>query len=166
MKNIIKIAPLTMEAFASFGDVLEANGAPSFMINQNRCARYHDLANLDFIGEEARANISMAHSQPYRLPFELEMVERHPLGSQAFIPLSEQPYLVIVAEDNNGVPGMPQAFLTNGKQGVNYHRNTWHGTLTPLDTAQSFAIIDRVGKGVNVEEHHFEIPFEVTNISE
>ena len=90
------------------------------------------------------------------------MVERHPLGSQAFFPLNDQPFLVIVAPDDGGTPGRPRAFLTNGRQGVNYHRNTWHGILTPLDREQRFLIVDRKGEGDNLEEFFFERPFLIT----
>jgi ureidoglycolate lyase len=162
MTRNLKITPLTAEAFAPYGDVIETHGTGSFKINNGMCDRHHDLAKLDFIGEGARANISLAKSQPYRLPLTVPMLERHPLGSQAFMPLSEKPYLVVVARDQDGVPVNPQAFLTNGRQGVNYHRNVWHGVLTPLDDAQTFLIVDRTGKGDNLQEHHFDEPFVVT----
>jgi len=155
----LSIAPLNASDFAPFGDVLAFDDGPSFQINQGMCDRYHDLARLDFAGEGARPNISLALGRPYALPLTLSMVERHPLGSQAFYPLSDQPFLVIVAEDIDGAPGRPLAFLTNGRQGVNYHRNIWHGVLTPLDHEQRFLIVDREGEGVNLEEHHFETPY-------
>lgn len=157
----IEIQLLTKAAFAPFGDVLEIDGVPSFFINRGMCGRYHDLARLDFIGEGGRANISLARSKPYALPLELDMVERHPLGSQAFIPLSARPFLVIVAGDDNGVPQHPQAFLTRPGLGVNYHRNTWHGVLTPLGEEADFVIVDRTGDGDNLEEHFFETPYRV-----
>lgn len=159
----IEIKPLTSEAFASFGDLVEFSGEPSFQINQGMCDRFHDLANLDFIGEEPRANISLGRARPYHLPLTLKMMERHPLGSQAFIPLNEQPFLIVVAGDASGQPDKPCAFLSNGAQGVNYHRNTWHGILTPLYHEQPFLIVDREGKGNNLEEYHFSEPFLITH---
>ena len=126
------------------------------------CDRFHDLARLDFAGEGARPNISLGLSKPYPLPMTLSMVERHPLGSQAFVPLSEHPFLVVVASDRNGVPERPKAFMTNGRQGVNYHRNIWHGVLTPVTETQSFLIVDREGEGDNLEEYHFKTPYTIT----
>lgn len=155
----MSIRPLTADAFAPFGDVLEIRGDPSFQINRGMCDRYHDLADLEFAGEGAEPNISLALSRPFSLPLELGMVERHPLGSQAFFPLNDQPFLVIVAPDEEGSPGKPLAFLTNGRQGVNYHRNVWHGILTPLDRQQSFLIVDRKGAGDNLQEYFFEAPY-------
>jgi ureidoglycolate lyase len=89
------------------------------------------------------------------------MVERHPLGSQAFLPMSLEPFLVIVAPDEGGTPGRPLAFRTAPGQGVNLGRGTWHGVLTPLAAPGLFAVIDRIGDGANLEEHWFEAPYAV-----
>jgi ureidoglycolate lyase len=101
----IDIRPLTREAFAPFGDVLETEGAHNFPINAGKCVRYHDLAKIETTGEKARPMISLLRGEPYPLPLELTMVERHPFGSQAFIPLSEHPFLVVVAEETSDGPG-------------------------------------------------------------
>ena len=87
------------------------------------------------------------------------MVERHPLGSQAFIPLSAQPFLVVVASDLDDRPQQPLAFLTTPGQGVNYRRGIWHGVLTPLGQDADFVIVDRAGEGNNLEEYYFEEPY-------
>lgn len=156
MSGVIHTAPLAVESFAPFGDVIEAAGAPTMMINRDMCGRYHDLASLDFSGEAAQPGISLFQAQARALPYELDMMERHPLGSQAFLPMSADPFLVIVAEDRNGRPDEPKAFLTRPGQGVNYHRGTWHGVLTPLHAPGLFAVVDRIGPGDNLEEHWFE----------
>lgn len=155
----IDIRTLTREAFAPFGEVLETEGAPSFPINAGKCVRYHDLAKIETTGENARPMISLLRGEPYSLPLELNMVERHPLGSQAFIPLSEYPFLVVVAEETANGPGQPIAFRTAPGQGVNISRNVWHGILTPLDGISEFAVVDRGGEGINLEEHFYEQPF-------
>lgn len=152
---------LTQAGFAPFGDVIEAAGDPGMLINQGMCGRYHDLAKLDFAGDDARAGISIFQAQPYDLPLDLKMMERHPLGSQAFIPMTAEPFLVIVAEDDGGRPADPLAFLTRPGQGVNYHRDVWHGVLTPLKHPALFAVIDRIGEGDNLQEHWFEIPHRI-----
>ncbi|TPE52698.1 ureidoglycolate lyase [Amaricoccus solimangrovi] len=165
MSREIAAEPLTPEAFAPFGDVIEARGAPSFRINGGMCDRHHDLARLDFTGPgNPRANISIGFGRPYALPLRLTLVERHPLGSQAFVPMTEDPFLVIVAPDENGVPGRPRAFLTAPGQGVNYLRNTWHGVLTPLGRASNFLIVDRVGGGNNLEEFSYAEPWIVNAV--
>ena len=128
----INATPLTAEAFAKFGDVISMGAAPDKIINQGNCERYHDLAELAFT-ETGRAGISLFNATPRKLPYQLEMMERHPLGSQAFLPLHEYPFLVVVAEDNNGKPKNVRAFITPPSIGINYHRNIWHGVLTPLE---------------------------------
>jgi len=155
----IALQPLTADAFAPFGDVLEATGEPDKIINAGMCGRFHDLANLDFTGKGARAGINLFRSKARTLPYTLDMVERHPLGSQAFIPMSSDQFMVIVAPDDGGTPGTPLAFLSGPGQGVNYHRNTWHGVLTPLVDNALFAVVDRIGDGSNLEEHTFDEPW-------
>ncbi len=157
MKREVSIEPLTPAAFRPYGDVLEASGAPSMTINRGMCDRYHDLADLDF-AQGGRAGISIFKGKHYTLPLRLEMLERHPLGSQAFLPTTPEPFLVIVAADDDGRPAEPKAFMTFPGQGVNYHRGTWHGVLTPLVAAQFF-VVDWVGTGNNLEEHWFDEPF-------
>ncbi|MBN9670077.1 ureidoglycolate lyase [Roseibium aggregatum] len=161
MTTDILIEPLTEDTFAVFGEVLEARGEPAKIINQGKCGRYHDLAALDFAGEEARAGISLFLSEKRTLPYRLEMVERHPLGSQAFLPMTQEPFLVIVCPDEAGKPGRPRAFVTAPGQGVNFYRNTWHGVLTPLSDPGLFAVVDRIGDGDNLEEFWFETPYRV-----
>jgi len=156
----IRPVPLTACAFAAFGEVLDTAGAPDKLINQGLCARFHDRATLDF-GPEGRAAISLFEALPRSLPYRLEMVERHPEGSQAFLPMTQNPFLVIVAPDKGSRPGTPQAFLTAPGQGVNYRRGTWHGVLTPLHAPGLFAVVDRIGPGANLEEHWFDTPFTV-----
>lgn len=151
--------PLTQADFAPFGDVLTLKDSPDKIINQGMCGRHHDLATLDFT--DGRAGISLFNATPRSLPYTVDMVERHPDGSQAFIPLNFAPFLVIVAADLDGVPDTPLAFLTSPGQGINFYRNTWHGVLTPLSDPGLFAVIDRIGGGDNLEEFWFDAPFTV-----
>ena len=157
--TVLTPRPLTQADFEPFGDVIELRAQPDKIINQGMCGRHHDLAMLDFA--DGRAGISLFDAEPRALPLTLDMVERHPEGSQAFIPMSRHPFLVIVAPDESGTPGEPRAFLTAPGQAVNYHRNTWHGVLTPLHAPGLFAVVDRIGSAPNLEEHWFDTPYEV-----
>lgn len=151
--QILSPLPLTADAFAPFGDVLDATG-DFRLINEGLCQRHHDRATLDF-GPGGRAGISIFNATPRALPYDFTLVERHPEGSQAFVPLSQHPFLVIVAPDDNGTPGSPRAFVTNGAQGINLHRGTWHGVLTPLHAPGLFAVVDRIGPTPNLEEYRY-----------
>ena len=157
----ISTEPLTPNAFAPFGDVLDTDGDPDKLINQGLCGRYHDRARLDF--GDGRAGVSLFNAEPRTLPYRLEMMERHPDGSQCFVPMTAAPFLVIVAPDMGGSPGTPRAFLTRAGQAVNFHRGTWHGVLTPLSAPGLFAVIDRIGSGPNLEEHWFPDPYLITS---
>ncbi|SMX39296.1 ureidoglycolate lyase [Octadecabacter ascidiaceicola] len=154
--NHVKALPLTADAFAPFGDVLDCSGEADKMINQGLCGRFHDRAELDFT--DGQAGISLFNAQPRSFPYTLDMMERHPDGSQAFIPMTEHSFLVIVAQDNNGVPDNLQAFITKSGQAINYHRNIWHGVCTPLASPGLFAVVDRIGSGENLQEHWFDDP--------
>lgn len=151
----LRPAPLTPEAFAPFGEVLDATG-DFRLINAGLCQRHHDRARLDF--GDARAGISIFQAQPRALPYDFDLIERHPEGSQAFLPMTEHPFLVIVA---TGPDATPQAFLTNGAQGINLHRGTWHGVLAPLHAPGLFAVVDRIGTTANLEEHRYPTPWTV-----
>lgn len=158
MTLTIHSEPLTARAFAPFGDVLECSGAVDKVINAGMCDRFHDRARLDF-GPEGRAGISIFRARARALPYTCDLLERHPEGSQAFIPMSEAPWRIIVAPDAGGLPGTPRAFAPAPGQGVNFLRNTWHGVLTPLAEPGLFAVIDRIGDTPNLEEHFLSDPF-------
>ena len=165
MTNLLHAVPITAEGFAPFGDLLDVSGAPDKIINQGLCGRFHDRAKLDF-GQNGRAGISLFHAEPRSFPLQLDMVERHPDGSQAFIPMTYDGFLVIVARDQGNRPARPQAFLTAPGQAINFHRGTWHGVLTPLSAPGLFAVVDRIGEGPNLEEHWFDTPFIVEPVTE
>ena len=151
--------PLTAEAFAPFGEVIAATTPDPKIINQGKCKRHHDLASLDFM--EGRAGVSIFHAEPRSLPYTLNLLERHPEGSQCFMPMSMDPFLVIVAEDAGDTPGQVHAFITKAGQGINFHRGTWHGVLTPLHAPGLFAVIDRIGEGPNLQEYPLENPLRI-----
>ncbi|WP_424985281.1 ureidoglycolate lyase [Microbulbifer sp. S227A] len=153
MSRDITIQPITVGAFAPFGDLIDCAGDPDKIINQGQCGRYHDRARLDF--SDGRAGLSLFNANPRALPLVLDMVERHPDGSQAFVPMTHVPFLVVVAPDQDGAPGRPVAFRTEPGQAVNYHKGTWHGVLTPLHAPGLFAVVDRIGTGANLQEHWF-----------
>jgi ureidoglycolate lyase len=157
---IIPTEPLTAAAFAPFGDVLDATG-DFRLINAGLCQRHHDRARIDVAPEvraENRPGISIFKAEPRSLPYSFDLIERHPEGSQAFIPMSEHSFLVIVSA---GPDSMPRAFLTNGAQGINLHRGTWHGVLAPLHAPGLFAVVDRIGPRANLEEYRYPEPFTV-----
>lgn len=155
----IKAEPATPKTFANFGDLLDAKGSADMIINKGLCKRHHDRAQID-VKDGGRMGVSIFEAMPQKLPYELTMMERHPLGSQCFIPMSEHPFLVTVAEDDNNAPAMPLAFIIPAHTGVNVHRNIWHGVLTPLHHPGLFAVIDRVeGKGDNLQEHELNPPY-------
>ena len=161
MTRILTARPLTRENFGPFGEVIETEGAQHYPINGGMTERYHDLARVEVEGPGARVLVSIFRGQPYAFPLRLGLVERHPLGSQAFMPLGPGRFLVAVCHDGPNGPERPEVFVTRPGQGVSYPRNTWHAVLTPIGEPQDFLVVDRGGEGVNLEEFRFEEPWDV-----
>ena len=149
----LKAEPLTADAFAPFGDVMDARTSASFPINAGRTQRHHDLATVETLGENAHTLINIFVSQPITLPLALTFLERHPQGSQAFMPLHEERFIVVVAPPGEHIdPSDVRAFVTDGRQGVNYHAGTWHAIQSVLEREGEFLVVDRGGEGNNCDE--------------
>ena len=150
MDNKLVIQPLSSAGFAAFGDVIEFEGHDSFPINKGMADRYHALAEIELAGEQAHAIISLVDSRKFELPRKVDHLEHHPLGSQAFLPLDASPFIVAVCPAGNA-PELDklQAFVTNGRQGINYRLGTWHHVLLTPYAAMRFICVDRSGPGDN-----------------
>jgi len=149
--------PLTPGSFAPFGDVIEAAAGRVAAMNAGRFERFHDLCDVD-PGDDGRVAVSIARCRLITdLPYRIELVERHPLGSQAFIPLTPCRLLVVVAPPADTVVASDlRAFVSNGHQGINYRRGTWHMPLIAFEAGQEFLVIDRAGGEANCDEHRLE----------
>ena len=160
--KVLTVKLLTREAFAPFGDVIDLDGAQRFLINGGTTERYHDLAKVDVYDQGGRPLINVFRGQPRVLPFEVKMLERHPLGSQAFIPLDKRPYAVVVAQEGRLEPDGLRAFVTRGWQGVNYAKGVWHHPLIALKAITDFVVVDRGGEGQNLQEQALPQPVWLT----
>ena len=149
--RLLRHEPLTREAFRPFGDVIAMEGAAHYTINQGFTERFNDLYAVDVALEGGATNVSLFLGQPRPSPIAIKLMERHPLGSQAFVPLQDRPWLVLVAGDVHDFASYC-AFTATGRQGINYARNVWHHPLLVLDADSRFLIIDRKGPGTNLEE--------------
>lgn len=163
--RVLDVRPLTIETFEPFGSVIEPDNAAAIrLINNGTTTRFHDLADVDVGAQGGRPLISLFRGKPFAPPIAIRMMERHPLGSQAFMPLQGRPFLVVVAPDAAGRPGRPEAFLATGRQGVNYARDTWHHPLLSLGDISDFLVVDRGGEGGNLEEAEFDAPYLITEV--
>ncbi|HEV3424624.1 MAG TPA: ureidoglycolate lyase [Paraburkholderia sp.] len=148
----LQMERLTRAAFAPFGDVIELDGARHFPINGGTTERYHDLATVDVGEQGGRPLINLFRAQPRALPIEINLMERHPLGSQAFLPLAQVSYVVVVAPAGEFDPAQMRAFWTGGWQGVNYAKGVWHHPLLALERVSDFVVVDRGGEQPNCDE--------------
>jgi ureidoglycolate lyase len=145
------LVPLERAAFAPFGEVIAPDERlPHYDINAGTAHRYHALATAEALGAGARTVLSRLRAEPRALPFEVAMLERHPHGSQAFVPLDPGIRFVVVVSESP--EAAPRAFLAERGAGVNYRRGTWHHPLIVLDRPGDFLVVDRDGPGDNCEE--------------
>ena len=143
--------PLTAQAFAPFGSVIEASDAAVKLdINQGHAVRYDRLAEVDAADGGGTAAISLFRARPLA-ELVLRVFERHPLGSQSFVPLTGKPYLVAVAPAGPFDPDSIRLFRAEGHQGVHYRKGVWHHFLLVL-AESDFLVVDRTGPGDNCEE--------------
>ena len=153
----LNLKPLTSDAFAPFGDVIQKQGHYPEEINYGQTRKYARLAGIDTADEGGEPAVHIYRSRPISLPFRIEMMECHPLGSQAFMPLHKRPFLVVVAPASDRLSFESiQGFFTNGEQGVNIHKGAWHHYQLSLDEISDYLVIDRSGSGDNRIEQHLE----------
>jgi len=149
--------PLTRARFAPYGDVVDASHDDVNSMNEARFERFDDLCKVDMAGGDVAISVTRCRAAT-RLPLRIDMVERHPLGSQAFIPLTPCRMVVVVAPPGEAVDAHDlRAFVTNGRQGINYHRGTWHMPLIAFDAGQQFLIVDRRAGEPNCEQHDLDV---------
>ncbi|WP_438995833.1 ureidoglycolate lyase [Candidatus Puniceispirillum sp.] len=152
----LSVQPLTKGAFAPYGTVIETDGAQQISINQGTTTRFDALAQIDVAYEGGIPIISLFRGTRRSSPIEISMLERHPLGSQAFMPLANHDWLVVVAAGNadDSAPDFDRlvCFRATGSQGVSYDRGTWHHPLLILEESQDFLVMDRSGNGHNLDE--------------
>ena len=152
----LDIRPLTPETFTSFGDVITTSSAETISINEGTTQRFHNLAKVDVADEDGATLLNIFRGQPRERPIHIRMMERHPLGSQAFYPLAPHPYLIVTAKtEGPPTPSDFHAFRATGTQGINYAKGIWHHPLLVLEPNHEFMVIDRGGPGNNLEEHWF-----------
>ena len=154
--RMLTFQPLTKAAFAPYGTVIETRDAKQISINQGTTTRFDALAKIDVSREGGTPIISLFRGTRRPSPIEICLLERHPLGSQAFMPLSDHDWLVVVAPGNadDSAPdfGSLVCFRATGAQGVSYDRGTWHHPLLVLEESQDFLVMDRSGDGHNLDE--------------
>ena len=156
----LAVEPLTAHEFAPCGDVVAApGGAPFHTINGGFGKRFDGLATIDTSAAAGSVAVAIVRALPRAFPLQVVMLERHRLGSQAFVPLARQPYLVVVAPAA-AAPALSslRCFLCASGQGVNYAPGTWHHPLLAIGAESDFLVIDRAGPPgeIDCEEHWFE----------
>jgi ureidoglycolate lyase len=157
--NKLLVEPLTKDAFSPFGDVIELDGAHGMPTNAGTAKSFRDLSRVDFDDEEGRASISVLRASPRTMPVRISALERHPLGSQAFLPLRDATFMIVVAAPGEFDPTTMRAFVTRGWQGVNYRKGVWHHALICLGAESDFVVVDRAGVSANFEEVTLDAPF-------
>lgn len=168
MSRTVRAAPLSVEGFAPFGDVVSAGLRAGTAANQGTAVRFDRCARLETSRPGAPPNLAVFRSTPQDLPLPVRLLERHPCSSQAFLPLVCSRFLVIVAPAReDGAPDLErlQAFVAGPGQGINYHRGVWHHPMVALDTPAELAMLAwEDGSAQDCEEHRFDAPHALVDV--
>jgi ureidoglycolate lyase len=150
MKIIINPKPITKENFAKYGDVITTKDIKPLKINDGYAKRFDGIANLDTSIDGGETTICIFSALKRSFPMKIDMMEKHPLGSQAFIPMQETTFLVLVAP-KGGKPNIDEieSFIVPPHIGVNYNPGIWHFPLISTKD-MNFLVVDRKGSGDNL----------------
>lgn len=163
--RVLRARPLSRSTFKPFGDVLDASGPYDDLANGGAAQVFRDRATLDVAALGGRARMNIVRTAPIRLPLMIELMERHPLGSQMFAPLSGTDWLVVAAPPGPLDPGTIVAFRARGNQGINYRRGVWHHPLIALDRISDFLVVDRAGEGTNLDIERLAEPLLIESLA-
>ena len=156
MNKIIKPIKITKINFATYGDLVSSDDVKPMDINAGYAKRFDNLANINTSNNEGKTIISIFSALKRTFPMKIDMMEKHPLGSQAFIPMKETTFLSFVAPPGEK-PAIDkiESFIIPPKTGINYKPGTWHFPLISTENT-NFLVIDRKGDGENLIIHKFE----------
>lgn len=150
--------PLTADAFGPFGDVIETANRKGCLINDGSTRKFADLARLE-LENGGRAALHIFRAAPAAAPIPIALLERHLLGSQAFVPLHGRPFPVVVAAPaDDPRQRVVRAFITDGRQGVNLRPGTWHHHLLCIGEPSDFLVIDRHSDAEDCEFWQLDSP--------
>ena len=150
MEKIIIAKPINRENFSKFGDMITTEDLNALEINNGYAKRYDNIANLNTSTDNGDTTISIFSALKRSFPMKIDMIEKHPLGSQAFIPMKETTFLAFVAPKGDK-PDLKkiEAFIIPPGIGINYNPGTWHFPLISTED-MNFLVVDRKGPGENL----------------
>ena len=153
---VIKPKPIDKENFKKFGDMITTDDIKPLEINDGYAKRYDGIANLDAKKDDGESIISIFSALKRSFPMKIDMMEKHPLGSQAFMPMKETTFLCFVAPPGD-IPDINkiQSFIIPPKTGINYKPGIWHFPLISTENT-NFLVVDRKGNGENLIIHKFD----------
>jgi ureidoglycolate lyase len=162
IRTRLLVRSLSAEAFRPYGDVLDTSGRPTGVANAGAAEVHRDIAAIDVSAQGGRVCVSVVRIRASPPPLRIEVMERHPLGSQAISPLGDASMLVVVAPEGRLDSTKIVAFQASPRQGVNYRRNVWHHPLIALNRESDFVVIDRAGDGENLILERLAEPLDVS----
>ena len=156
MEIIIKPIKITRKNFAKYGDLISSDDINPIDINAGYAKRFDNLANIKTSKDEGKTIISIFSALKRTFPMKIDMMEKHPLGTQAFIPMKETTFLSFVAPEGSSPQiNEIESFIIPLKMGINYKPGIWHFPLISTENT-NFLVIDRKGKGKNLITHRFD----------
>ena len=156
MEVVIKPKKITKENFAKFGDVISTHNIKPMDINNGYAKRFDNLADINTSNNNATASMSIFSALKRSFPMKIDMMEKHPLGSQAFIPMKETNFISFVSPSGDK-PDISkiESFVVSPGIGINYKPNIWHFPLISTEN-MNFLVVDRKDTGDNLIIYNFE----------
>ena len=156
MATTIKPIKITKENFSDFGDVISSENIKPIDINAGYAKRFDGIANINTLKDEGKTIVSIFSARKRNFPMKIDMMEKHPLGSQAFMPMKETTFLAFVAPPGD-FPEIDKikSFMVPPKKGINYKPGVWHFPLISTEDTD-FLVIDRKGSGNNLIIHNLD----------
>ena len=156
METIIIPIEITRENFAAYGDLISSDSIKPININAGYAKRFDNLAKINTSKDKGETIVSIFSASKRSFPMKIDMMEKHPLGSQAFVLMKETIFLSFVAPSGNAPEiNKIQSFIIPPKMGINYKPGIWHFPLISTEDT-NFLVIDRKGNGENLTIHKFE----------
>lgn len=153
----IEPRPLTAEAFAPFGQVLEGSGAATE--RKPFASRMHNGRPA------AKPNMTYMRIAPEGRTVRITALERHPHSNQTFVPLNGTRQLVAVcpsSPDGRPLVGELRVFVAHGAQAINYDANVWHAPRMALNAPGEFVMFRwDDGSALDTEWLELDVPIDV-----
>jgi len=152
----LQIKKISKDNFSKYGQLVSTKDIESQNINEETTKSFYDLVNIEIYGDDKKCRVNIFKSIKRNFPLEVNMLENHPLSSQAFIPLQKTNFIVVVAPISSEPDiNLIETFLISPEEGINFKPKVWHFPLIATENS-NFLTIDKKDSANNIEIYNFQ----------